>query len=329
VVAIKDIMPSATNKHTELAKAFARVNGHIKRDLKSQDADIKKWLDNAHSAGGKRLRVLLALLAAQLCGRINASVERLAAALELFHYATLIHDDVIDNASQRRHQRTLNVQYGNTIAVLAGDLLFTRVMTILFGHVPDKIIKLVLEAAARVCLGEAHEQVMRGKVNVSVGKYKQIINYKTATLFATCCQGGAALAGGRPVQVLKLAQYGKAFGMAFQIQDDILDLIGKPSHVGKAPGTDLKEGSYTLPVILGIQQLKGVKRQKFLESIAAGNRRLSFVQSVLKQEGILTRAQALARGYARQAISSLHDFPGSAAKRELLRLAEFAVQRES
>jgi len=321
-------MPNSNDNHKLLAKALDRVNHQVKQYLQSQDPFLQQWLSGAAIAHGKRLRVRLTLLAAQVCGRVKPTVERLATALELFHYATLIHDDVIDNAEKRRHYPTLNARHGNEIAVLLGDLLFTRVMTILFENVPARIQKMVLKTAVQVCLGEAQEHHVRGKLTLSQAKYCDIIANKTASLFAICCQGGAELAGGSKTQVTRLMQYGNAFGMAFQIQDDILDLLGDPAQVGKSLGTDLKEGRITLPVILGLKRLRGAERQRFCKAVLAGNKQLAYIRRILKTRGILDEAQAIAAGFARQAIDCLQGLADSNAKRELVHLAEFALDRD-
>jgi octaprenyl-diphosphate synthase len=327
-LAPKGDMSRFSEKHKLIHTSLASVNRQVEQFFKAQDSFLKPWLRNATAMRGKQLRVRLTLLAARCCGRVTVPVERLATALELFHVATLMHDDVIDNAKQRRHALTVNAQHGNVTAVLMGDLLFTQVMSIVFEHLPPKTQRVVLQAAKQVCLGEAEEQYVRGQLKLSVAQYQTIIRRKTASLFSACCQGGAELAGGDSVQIRSLATFGQALGMAFQIQDDILDLIGSPNRVGKTLGSDLKEGRITLPIILALQTLKGQEKKQFSEAVSAGYRKLPTIRKTLQEQGFITEAKAVAHRFTKKAKKALNCFPESKVKQELLALAEYAIDRD-
>ncbi len=326
--ASKGVMLRFSDNYKLIHKALARVNSQVECLYKSQDSFLRPWLRNTSAVRGKQLRIHLTLLAARACGRITAPVERLAAAVELFHTATLIHDDVIDNAKQRRHTATMNAQHGNETAVLMGDLLFTQVMTIVFEHIPPKTQKVVLQAARQVCLGEAQEHYFRGKLNLSILQYQDIIRNKTASLFSACCEGGAELAGGTPNQVGTLSVFGQALGMAFQIQDDILDFTGNSARVGKTLGVDLKEGRITLPIILAMQKLPKIEQKKFSRAVAAGAKHLPFIRRILQERGIITEAKAMAQEFIVTAKRALRNFKETRAKHELHCLAEYAVNRD-
>ncbi len=307
--------------------AITQVDRLVRRWLDHPDPFLKRLLKFSAISRGKRLRAHVTLLAAQACGRVNPKVVRLATAYELFHYATLMHDDVLDHARERRHRPTLNHHYGNEVAVLVGDFLFTQVMRIVFENLPAALQGIVVRAAGQVCLGEILEHRFRGDLGLSRPAYLKVISHKTASLFAACGLGGARLAGGTKNQSDGLWEYGQNFGLAFQIRDDILDLVGKVRRTGKPVGTDLKEGRITLPVILGLRGLPTRERGKFRQAVRSG-KNIAFIQDTLVRQGFVARAQSEAVKYAQRAENALAAFPDSRAKQQLISLARFAVERD-
>jgi geranylgeranyl pyrophosphate synthase len=255
-------------------------------------------------------------------------VERLASALELLHLATLAHDDVIDSAVDRRHRPTLNVRFGNETAVLVGDLMFSQAMNLLIADMPTPISQIVARAVTQVCLGEIQETKFFKKPNLHPAQYLEMISNKTASLLAACCEGGAVVGKGVPRQARALAEYGRNFGMAFQIQDDLLDLTGEKKRVGKPVGLDLREGRVTLPVIYGLRASRPLTRRAVQREIKRAQPRRRVLRRVLEACGALEQCRSLARAYAQKASQALKPLPASNAKQELLDLALFAVERD-
>lgn len=200
-------------------------------------------------AGGKRLRPLLVLNAAQCFGELNESVINTAAAFELIHLASLVHDDIIDESNTRRNKPSLNAEKGNLTSVLVGDYLFAKAFEILATNRLIPAMNLAVEAITEMCDGEIIQADNRFNFNQSVDNYYERIYKKTGILIAACCQAGAIVGGATDKEIEALKVYGIHMGYAFQIIDDILDFTGDPKVLGKPVGSDLKEGNLTLPVL--------------------------------------------------------------------------------
>jgi len=317
-------MPETNPSERKLTAALSRVEARMRRELESADPLLGQSFSTFNR--GKKIRVRLTLLAALASGRITAKVERLAAAMEFFHYATLIHDDIIDNSRQRRHHPTLNARFGNETAVMLGDLMFTRVMNILIRDMPRRVQELAAQTASRVCQGELQEITVRGDLELNQKLYEEIISRKTAWLFASCAQCGGILAGATPAQSRALRDYGWSLGMAFQIRDDLLDLFGESRRVGKKVGTDLKEGRITLPVILGLRSLQGQARNR-LAAAVAGGKAIAEICRRLEACGAKAGSENRARHFALRAETAALKLPVSQAREDMIRLARFAAER--
>src|SRR4051794_17090146 len=189
---------------------------------------------------GKRLRPALLLLAAKACGKICTAHHTLAAAVEMIHTATLVHDDVLDEADVRRHVPTVNARWGNTVSILLGDMLFTHAFH-LTSTVDGRACGIIGEATNRVCAGELRQACERGNLSLTESDYFAIIGGKTAALTECCGRLGALYAGAPDVVAERLARYGRDLGLAFQIADDLLDLVGDEAAAGKTLGTDLAQ----------------------------------------------------------------------------------------
>ena len=321
------IMPKFLLENIGPAAAGCRLEDRIQRWIHSQDGFVRRLLLQTAAMHGKRLRPRMVLCAAQACGKINTQVEKFAMAMEILHYATLVHDDVIDHADQRRHRPTLNQHYGNETAVLVGDLMFTQVMNILVRDIPEPVQKRVAQTAGQICLGELQEMQARSRV-LNLEAYQTIIKNKTASLFSVCCEGGGLLAGATTVQANRLAAYGQAFGMAFQIQDDILDLTGQAAQVGKPVGSDLKDGRMTLPVILALQKTRGKQHRDLIRAVKSGRLGPGICQR-LQACGALFAARAQAQAYALQAEQAAAGLKKNSSRDMFRHLARFAVEREN
>src|SRR5262245_42224702 len=198
---------------------------------------------------GKRLRPALLLLTARACGPVTPAHHVLAAVVEMIHTATLVHDDVLDSASVRRHAPTVNAGWGNQASILLGDYLFTHAFH-LSSTLDDALAcRLIGEATNRLCEGELHQIVQRGNLELTEEEYFDIIDAKTAELTACSCRLGALYSGAGDGAVEQLSSYGRSLGIAFQIADDLLDLVGEEQTAGKSLGTDLEQQKLTLPLI--------------------------------------------------------------------------------
>jgi geranylgeranyl pyrophosphate synthase len=256
-------------------------------------------------AGGKRVRPALVLLASRAGETGRVATDLAAAAVELVHLATLCHDDVIDETDLRRGVPTVHSRWGVEIAVLAGDFLFARGCT-LGAEAGGEVPGILARAIAEVCQGQIVETSTLGDANRSVDEYMETIRRKSATLFAAACELGASTASVESAHRTALISFGEHLGLAFQMVDDLLDLIGDPEVIGKIPGTDLREGVFTLPVLLACER-DGVLRAR----IGEGDRDLGTVLPKLESTGALRTTLEMADSRAEAAIQCLRMLPDS------------------
>ncbi len=320
-------MPGPIRNAGQLPPGLHRIEKAFRRYLRTPDPFLRCLLAKTSAGQGKRLRARLTLLAAAAMGKSSRQVERLGLALELLHQATLVHDDVIDHSGRRRHCPTVNASFGNEAAVLVGDLILSLASN-LTQEMPAPVRSLLSRVATTVCLGEIQELGFRRRLDMTPRRYQQVILKKTASLFSACCTGGSMLARGPAAQVRRLGRYGRSFGLAFQIQDDLLDLTASSRRLGKPAGKDLREGRMTLPLILGLRLCRGNERSRLRRYLRGGEYKPRQVRHLLEQCGALAKARAVARTFARRAQCELESLPDSAAKAQLLALAEFAVARD-
>src|SRR5438132_6887149 len=198
---------------------------------------------------GKRLRPALLLLTARACGQVGPAHHLLGAVVEMIHTATLVHDDVLDSAAVRRHAPTINAGWGSQASILLGDYLFTHAFHLSSTLDDVQACRLIGEATNRLCEGELHQIVQKGNLELSEAEYFDIIDAKTAELTACSCRLGALYSGAGEGVVEQMTSYGRSLGVAFQIADDLLDLVGEEQTAGKSLGTDLDQQKLTLPVI--------------------------------------------------------------------------------
>jgi geranylgeranyl pyrophosphate synthase len=266
-------------------------------------------------AGGKRLRPALVLTSARAGEAGSRETDLAAASVELVHLATLYHDDVIDETDIRRGVETVAARWGIEIAVLVGDYLFARACTLAAdagGEVPG----ILARAIARVCEGQVAETAMVGRVGRSVSDYIETIEKKTASLFSAACKLGAVTAGAPDVTALALERYGKHLGIAFQMVDDVLDLVGSPDVIGKQPGTDIKEGVFTLPILIACERDRSIAER--LEH----DRDLPWLLEALETTGALEETLAQARKESDTARLALADLEESEWRSTLEKVVE-------
>jgi octaprenyl-diphosphate synthase len=276
---------------------------------------------------GKRLRPALLLLTAKACGGVTPAHHILAAVVEMIHTATLVHDDVLDDADTRRHLPTFNAGWGNKVSILLGDMLFTHAFH-LTSSVDARACRLIGEATNRVCAGELKQICHRGDLRLSEADYFDIIDGKTAALTEACGRLGAVYASATDAVAERMAAYGRCLGRAFQIADDLLDLTGDEAKAGKTLGTDLEQGKLTLPLIHALSVL-GVEADEFRELLRSDDpQKRVKVTDVLVRTGSLGYAKRVADENARTARAALESLPKSECRAILEQLTDWSVRRE-
>lgn len=275
------------------------------------------------AAGGKRLRPRVTLLAAEACGGNAAEHLHLAAYMELIHVATLIHDDVVDNAATRRGVNATAVDYGNRVSVLAGDYLFAWIFKNVTLNYPHPVPNVLSATLADICDGEVLQLQALGNLDLPLETYVEIARKKTASLFAASARCGAIMGGGNDAEIEALREFGEAFGVAFQMKDDLLDMIADERQLGKPAGNDLTERKTTIPLIAALASGNGGFRaevRRFYEG--APNDAIPAIVEGITREGGLEGTQVEIGRFVERAKSALEPIAPGAAKRELIRLTE-------
>jgi len=280
--------------------------------------------------GGKRLRPALLLLAAKLLNYQGRGAVRLGAVVEIIHTATLVHDDIIDEAEIRRGRPSPNTIWGNPKCVLAGDWLYMQAFQVSLEERNLHVLDLLTDLTKQMVEGELLQMEKLGSL-ISRDSHLDLIYRKTACLFAVCMQLGAVLAGATEDQQLRLREYGRAVGMAFQITDDVLDLTASELVLGKPVASDLREGKATLAVIHALEHCSVEERAKIqtvLEQRAFNGVTHQDILAILNRYESISAANQEAAKYAKHAVTQLESFPDNDFKRALLWLPQFVVARE-
>ena len=307
-----------------------RVEELIAERLEAGTAIIPRLGGHIARAGGKRLRPTLTLVCARLCGAAGDRPVALAASVEVFHMATLLHDDVVDGSALRRGVASANAVWGNRSSVLVGDYLIGRAFQLMIDAGPPGVLELFVEATSDMAEGELRQMQDAGRPEAGVAACLEAIAGKTAALLAAACRLGAVAAGASREAEMALADYGRHLGIAFQLADDVLDWSGRQAELGKAVGDDFAEGKATLPVILAFERGDAEERAFWRRTFKKGDRRPGDFQRAL---ALLERRQALAdtlvmaRARAKEAARSLDMLPDGAERRVLRDLAACCVER--
>jgi octaprenyl-diphosphate synthase len=305
------------------------VEAFLHRELQSQIEAMAPLLRHGARLGGKRMRPALVLLSARSVGEITPQHIAMAGVIEMVHTATLIHDDVLDEAQTRRHVPTINAVWNNHTSILYGDYLFAQSFRLTATHADSEVCAIVGEAARLVCEGELRQVLQRNALDLDEESYFEIIRGKTAELCRVACQLGASLNGADDRTTQALADYGTALGIAFQIADDYLDLWGDDCKVGKTLGTDLQQGKMTLPLIRLLATADESQRGEIVNILShPGEARLKEIQPWLEASDARQYTAEVARRYSRQATESLSVLPDSAEKAALRAIAHFSVDRK-
>ncbi len=313
-----------------LADGLARVEQELTRSVGSEHPFVREAAGHLMSAGGKRFRPMLALLAAQLGDPAHPDVVRAAVVCELTHLATLYHDDVMDEAAVRRGAPSANSRWSNSIAILTGDLLFARASAILADLGPDAV-RIQARTFERLVTGQIRETVGPAPGADPVGHYLDVLADKTGSLVATSARFGASFAGVDEALVIALTAFGEEVGVAFQISDDLLDIVSEAGTSGKAPGTDLREGIATLPVLFalaGDDPAEARLRELVARPVTDDDEHAEALE-LLRASGALARAGDVLDGYADRARSRLADVPAGDVREALSGLCDYVATRRS
>lgn len=280
---------------------------------------------------GKRVRPALVFLSARANGPLPDRAIEAGMAIELIHTATLLHDDVVDESPTRRGQESVNSKWNNLVSVLMGDYLFSKAFHLLVQIGSDELMRAVSAATEQVSLGELVEIQESHNFSIDEAGYLGIIHAKTASLFAAACEAGAILSGCRDDMRLRLRAYGNELGTAFQISDDLLDLVGSQEKTGKTAGNDIKEGRVTLPIIHALKSASDARRGEILKLLENGSATAHFdtIREFVVEMGGVEYAQNRAQAIQEQARGHLVDLPDSDYKSALMELAHFVVRREA
>jgi octaprenyl-diphosphate synthase len=324
--------PKATlDRLTALLDAdLARVNTLILARMQSPVALIPQLAGHIIAAGGKRLRPMLTLATARLCGYRGDRHYALAAAVEFIHTATLLHDDVVDASDLRRGLATANAVWGNKPSVLVGDFLFSRAFELMVEDGSLAVLGILSKASATIAEGEVLQLATANDTLTTEAAYLEVINAKTAQLFAAATRIGAVLGRRDAADEQALEAYGRNLGIAFQLVDDMLDYSAHQAELGKTVGDDFRDGKITLPVILAVRAADERERQfwrRTLERMEQGADDLAHASELMRRHGTLDATLERAREYgaaARQALGSFRAGPERAALDEVI---DFCIER--
>ncbi|GGD69205.1 polyprenyl synthetase family protein [Paenibacillus nasutitermitis] len=305
------------------------LEGKLAQSVTSDHSLLSETSTHLLKAGGKRIRPIFVLLSGKFGDYRLDTLEKIAVSLELIHMSSLVHDDVIDNAETRRGQLTVKSKWDNRIAMYTGDYIFAKALITVTELKNPLIHQILSKAMVQMCIGEMEQIRDFFNTGQSVREYLLRIRRKTALLIAVSCQLGAIASGAEWSVANKLYRFGYNFGMAFQIRDDLLDLLGTEKQIGKPPGSDIRQGNITLPVLLALRE---TGREQLLSELAeirqsdgAGDTRKA-LNIIRKSAGIRT-SEGLANRYIAKAIHALAELPDIPAKKNLTDITHFASKR--
>ena len=306
------------------------VNTIILQYMDSPVVLIPQLAGHIVAAGGKRLRPMLTLASARLCGYRGTRHLQLAATVEFIHTATLLHDDVVDMSDLRRGQATANALWGNKASVLVGDFLFSRAFQLMVADGSLDVLRVLSNASAVIAEGEVQQLLTANDTTTSEAAYFEVVEAKTAALFSAACRVGAQVAE-RPLdEELALESYGRNLGIAFQLVDDVLDYSAEQASLGKSIGDDFREGKMTLPIVLTLARCNEEERQFFkrcLEDLEQSDGDLERAIAIISHYDAVEDAKAQARGFGQKALNALSGFPSGEAKSALRDVVEFCIER--
>jgi octaprenyl-diphosphate synthase len=313
------------------ARDLKAIEEAIFANLRSRNELLEKISTYITASGGKRLRPLLVVLCARMNGYQGRDHIALGNIVEYLHAATLLHDDVLDNATVRRGTPSANDCWGNHFAVLGGDFLYTSAFDLLLERFPRDIIRVLSRASLEMIEGEVLQRQWMGKTDIPEETYFEIIALKTASLISASCRAGSLLGGADPEQAGRLADFGRSLGTAFQVIDDTLDYTADPEKLGKVLGGDLCQGTVTLPLIYLFQEGDLEPLRKEVTGAMAegkvGKDTVDKIKALLKERGCGKRSMAMAAAHAEDAKEALRPFSNSPLYPALLSAADYIIHR--
>ncbi|MGI9389912.1 MAG: polyprenyl synthetase family protein [Boseongicola sp.] len=325
-------------------KPHERLAAYLENDLAKVGTLIRERMASSHApripevtshlveAGGKRLRPMLTLAAAQLCGYKGENHHRLAATVEFIHTATLLHDDVVDESKQRRGRPTANLLWDNKSSVLVGDYLFARSFQLMTDTGSLEVLRILSGAAATIAEGEVLQLTAAANLSTTEAVYLQVVRGKTAALFAAACEVGGEISDAGSAEVEALRTYGDALGIAFQIADDLLDYSGDVNATGKNVGDDFRERKLTLPVIKAVTKANAEERAFWVRAIEKGDQQdddLAEALRLIARHGTMDATRAEALNWAETAKTAMRTLPDHDVRDMLIDLADYVVARIS
>lgn len=305
---------------------LARVDARITEQAAAFDPAIEGYVSYAIGGHGKRLRPIVALLAGGATGEISAKHIDLAVIVELIHVATLVHDDIMDEADRRRGQPTVNARWGNSLSVLLGDCLFAHALNLSANFDEPEISRAIARTASEVCSGEMIQTQRRFDLQLRVEDYLRIVEMKTGSLFGVAAELAATMSAAEPATVAMLRRYGMRVGTAYQIYDDCLDLAGTEARTGKTLGTDLRKGKFTLPVLNFLHGASEFERARCSEWILEG--RTAEVAELLRNgtsNGSLNASIETGKALVREAQDAVAPLPSNVYSKALGELGDALI----
>jgi octaprenyl-diphosphate synthase len=322
--------PSLSPMLALTAQGMNSVNAVILERMQSQIPLIPALAGHLISGGGKRMRPMLTIAGAELCGYQGSRHHKLAAAVEFIHTATLLHDDVVDGSDLRRGKATANIDFGNAASVLVGDFLFSRAFELMVEDGSLKVLKILSGASAIIAEGEVDQLTAQRHIETSEERYLSIIGAKTAALFAAATRIAAVVAERGDAEERALEEFGRNLGIAFQLIDDAIDYDSESEEMGKGKGDDFRDGKMTLPVILAYARGSEEERRFWQEAIAGfriEDEDLSYAIELINRHGAVAATRERARHFAQRAVDAIAGFPAGEARSAMSEAAEFVIAR--
>ena len=323
-------LPSLEGLTALTASDMEEVNRTIVDRMQSPVLLVSQLAGHIVAAGGKRLRPMITLASARMCGYEGSRHVGLAACVELIHTATLLHDDVVDESGLRRGAATANALWGNQASVLVGDFLFSRSFELMVADSSLDVLAILSEASSVIAEGEVLQLMTANDIDTDEQDYLDVIRAKTAKLFAAAAEIGAVVADRPAAEREALRNFGHNLGMAFQLVDDVLDYSAHQATLGKTVGDDFREGKITLPIVYAVRAADEDGKafwRRTLEDQSQKKGDLKRAIDLLERGGALRATLESARGYAAKAREALAEFPESEARQALVEGIEFAVER--
>lgn len=321
---------SLTTIKAPVAAEMEAFERKFRASMKTKVLLLDKIMNYIVKRKGKQMRPMFVFLSAGATGQISESTYRGASLIELLHTATLIHDDVVDEANYRRGFFSVNALWKNKIAVLVGDFLLSRGLILSMEHGDFGLLRITTEATREMIEGELLQMEKSRQLNITEEVYFEIIRQKTASLIASCCAVGASSSGASEEMVGKMRLFGEKIGMAFQIKDDLFD-YGE-DEIGKPVGIDIKEKKMTLPLIYALQKASWLERRRIVSIVRNESSKPKKVKEVIdfvKKSGGIEYAQTVMNRFHQEALVLVQDVPDSTYKRSLIQLVQYTIERNN